>query len=182
MSSRGSQLKGLLDYYAPQTAFTGGAVPTASIIGRAATGFLDDLESIEPDLVRISKRYSPRFSTAAVAIISRPAFDLRRFAVGIYAWPAHAGYLAQDFTLGSSSDGSVVYHSGDWPARAKSSVWRDILDLGRDAAPTGDFGARRVGDQWHLDDHRNRRPSSTQYPPEVWAQLAIARPGRRRVL
>jgi hypothetical protein len=175
LETRGGALKTLLGKYAPSMAFTGGAVPTMSIVGTAAVNFLDELEEIEPELRAISKRHAPNYAAADVAILSRPLFNPGKFAVGIYAWPEHTRYLTEDLILGSSGDGTVIYHSGAWPGMPDSDAWRNILELGDDAAPTGDFGARPVGTAWFFEDHRNPSPSSTQYDADVWAELLKAR-------
>ena len=174
---RQSALHELMNSYSTQpytTAFSNGAVPTFSAVGRDAVRFLDQLEKIEPEIVKLSKRYSPKHTFAEAVVVGRPLFDPTLFFVGVYAWPAHRRYLTQDLILGSTRDGGVVYHSGPWPGMPSSTAYRHILELGKDAAATGDFGARPVGGNTYLADHRNESPSSSQFDPRVWDELDAA--------
>jgi hypothetical protein len=174
---RQSSLYFLINQYipAPPAPFSGGAVPTMSAVGPDAVTFLDKLETIEPGLHNVSKRWAPQYTVADVAVLSRPLFDPSRFSVGIYFWRPDRRYLTQDIILGSTVDGSLVYHSGRWPGMPASTVWRDILRLGDDAAATGDFGAYQVGGDTYLADHRIANPSSSQFATDIWQEIDAAR-------
>jgi len=173
---RRTALHELLNRYSAATpAFSTGAVPTGAALGPDAGRLFDELERIEPGLRDVSKRYSPDYAVADVATLGRPRFDPDRFFVGLYAWRSDRRVLTQDLIIGSTKDGSVQYHSGQWTGMPNSTTWRSILELGEDARESGDFGAYPAGDQTYLADHRNTLPSSSQYESRIWDELEKAR-------
>lgn len=162
-------------YSAATLPFSNGAVPTGTAFGQDAVQLFDDLETIEPGLRGISKRYSPDYDVADIATLGRPRFDPDRFFVGLYAWRSDRRVLTQDLIIGSTKDGSLRYHSGRWSGMPESTSWRSILELGEDARESGDFGAYPVGDHTYLADHRNTSPSSSQYESRIWDELEKTR-------